>query len=181
MITYGPPKRNCFGHSIRNISPARQHQLTMDFLETASSGYTTSFASLMISSTTGVVNDTLKSMFQNIAKLFEEKIEIVNGSIYKQLSSHEFQKCFEWLKSLESIPKEEDCQILLTNSYYIENWRIDSQLIPTKSIIQVIYGSRPMIQTRLSFNSIEEYRKIKDIAENLNFFQMNDKYMKQRK
>ena len=171
MYRYQPPKSNVWGHSLRNMKPARERALFGDFLARAVAEYAVGDGSLVIASLLSPeLSGATVAHFEN---LLGQKA--VNNS-FSMLSPAQSQRCLDELVANEALYQQQ--YVILTQPFRIANWLIEGAPSSTESLISVNYGSAPLLSTWLDFSSKEEFSYVADVLASLKLCRLNAKYLK---
>ena len=179
MYRYAPPKSNIWGHSLRNMEPARQRALFEEFLKQAVAEF--SFADGSLTLFAGSAPPFLKGegpwghATENDIRRFEQLLGTVarNGSFY----SLTVQQCDlvlnEIIRNSALAPG-----VLFVQMCNISNWLINGQRVATQSMINLNYGMKPCVSTFLQFETVEQFEFVKKVLSDLHFCTLNEKHLK---
>ena len=179
MYRYSPPKSNIWGHSLRNMEPARQRTLLAEFLKRAVADYAFANGSLTIFAGApppflegqGSWGHATESDIQH----FEHLLGAVarNGS-FNSLTPQQCEAALnEIIQDSALIPG-----VLLVQSARISKWCINGQSAATQSHIMLYYGMKPCISTFLEFHTVEQFQFVKQVLSDLHFCTLNEKHLK---
>jgi hypothetical protein len=171
MYRYMPPKSNVWGHALRKMPVAREKQLFGQFLETAVAEYGFSMGSL-----------TVFASSDEIVERFERLLNVTaHNRSFPALSPQQCEKCLEELIAYDAMKPSEASSFMFTQRVEISKWRIDRAEVPTNSSFLLYYGRSARIATFLYFETVEQFRWIKHIFEDLRFCKLNEKHLKLEK
>jgi hypothetical protein len=179
MYRYQPPKSNIWGHSLRNMAPARQRALFGEFLKQAVAEY--AFRDGILTIFAGPPPPHLEGQkpyghaTQSDVRHFEQLLGTVaqNGWFY----SLPPEKCEvalnEIIRNSALIPG-----VSLLQDVGVSKWLIDGRPVAVQSTINLNYGMMPSISTFLQFETIEQFHFIKQVLADLRFCTLNEKHLK---
>jgi hypothetical protein len=180
MYRYTPPKSNIWGHSLRKMRPARQRELFGEFLSIAVADHKFLAGSLTVtdytvSSRGMIINHSAGEAVQRFERLLDIKAQ--NHSFHS-LPPEQVEKCLNELIRDNVSKPDEPIRLMLLQPVAIGKWRINGQEIAISSEITLYYGLRPCISTFLQFETVEQFRYIKRVLEELRFCKLNEKHLK---
>ena len=179
MYRYQPPKSNIWGHSLRNMEPARQRALFEQFLKRAVAEY--SFEGGILTVFAGSPPPHLQGQepyghaTESDVQRFEQLLGAVaqNGWFYS-LTPHQCEV------ALNEIIRDSVLRpgVLLKQSFEISKWLINGQPAAIRSRIHLDYGMKPCISTFLKFETVEQFEFVKKVLSDLHFCTLNEKHLK---
>src|SRR5262245_60981678 len=176
MYRYMPPKSSVWGHKLRRMSPAKQNQLFVEFVQRAVAEYRVSHVSLMISKKAFAAAETI----QPVVEYFENLLGAASHNGYfSRLSAHQFDQCFVSLVEDPALLSGPSTILILNRCHAITKWRINGVDCPTDSSFDLSFGPEPRLSTFLTFHSIQQFRYIERILAELRFCRLNQRHLKQ--
>jgi len=175
MYRYSPPKSSVWGHGLRKMSPAREKQLSQQFLETAVAEYEFAIASLNVGA---IAADRVEAARQ-VVRYFERLLgrDALNTS-FPILTKAEFDRCLAALISTPDFLAPRRPHISLSVHYKISQWRIRGAAIPTQSTLAFYFGTSPRIITFLLFSTVSEFKFVQSVLAELGLCTLSDKHLK---
>jgi hypothetical protein len=179
MYRYSPPKSNIWGHSLRNMEPARQRALFAEFLKRAVTEYSFRAGSLTLFAGspppflegTGPWGHATASDIQRFERLLGAVAK--NGGFHS-LAPHQCEAALnEIIRDCTLIPG-----VLLLQCADISKWCVNGQSVATASRIMLYYGFKPCISTFLEFHTIAQFQFVKQVLSDLRFCTLNEKHLK---
>lgn len=171
MYRYMPPKSNVWGHALRKMPVAREKQLFGEFLKSAAAEHEFSFGSLSI------LNPSEETVSH-----FEQLLSTVAANRgFWSLDPQQCEKCLDELIRYDALTPSEAGRFMLTQRVEVSKWRIESAAIPTNSSFLLYYGRRARIATFLQFETIEQFRSVRRVFEELRLCKLNEKHLKPEK
>lgn len=171
MYQYKPPKSSVWGHSLRNMKPAKERELFQEFLQIAVAEYRVGQGSLSISSM-----ESPQLAARSVGH-FERVLNAKSfNGFFPQLSEAQIDICFKELVLDEQLRVGQD--VILLEPISIAKWLVNGRQSVTHSLIVLYYGSSPLLSTFLHFDSLEEFQYIRDVLQSLNLCRLNDKHLK---
>jgi|SRR5688572_571877 len=179
MYRYSPPKSNIWGHSLRNMEPARQRTLFDEFLKRAVADYSFKNGSLTIFAGSppaflegqepwGHATDSDIQRFEHLLGAVAQ-----NGAFHS-LAPHQCEAALKEIIRDSAVTPG----VLLTQSADISKWLINGQPVATQSLIMLYYGMKPCISTFLEFQTVEQFQFVKQVLSDLQFCILNEKHLK---
>ena len=171
MYRYQPPKSSVWGHSLRNMKPARERELFQEFLRMAVAEYRIGEGSLSISSMES------PELGARSVEHFERVLNVKSfNGFFPKLSQAQIDICFSELVLDEHLCVGQHVNLLEPIS--IAKWLIDERRTMTHSSIVLYYGSSPLLSTFLRFDTLEDFHYIQDVLLTLKLCRLNDKHLK---
>lgn len=181
MYRYSPPKSNIWGHSLRNMEPARQRSLFEEFLKRAVAehsftggsltfliGAAPAFLPLEAQGQWGhVTSDDVRRFEQHLGTPARE------GAFYSLAPQQCEVALTELIQRSALIPGS-----MLLQSVDISKWLIEGQPVTTHSQVTLYYGMKPCISTFLQFETTSQFEFIKRVLADLDFCKLNEKHLK---
>ena len=171
MYRYQPPKSSVWGHSLRNMKPAKERELFHEFLRLAVAEYRIGQGSLSISSMES------PQLGARTVEHFERVLNVKSfNGFFPKLSEAQIDICFKELVLDEQLCVGQHVNLLEPVS--IAKWLINERQSATRSSIILYYGSLPLLSTFLRFETIEEFQYIQHVMRTLKLCRLNDKHLK---
>jgi len=168
MYRYSPPKSNVWGHSLRNMDPARQKELFAEFLNRAVAEY--SFAQSQLQFLPG----SDPADVQRFEQLLGTPTK--HGGFWSQTQQQSEAALNEIIRNRAGISR-----ILFSPSINISKWLIDGQPVATQSEVSIFYGMKPCIATFLQFETVDQFQFVRQVLSDLRFCTLNEKHLKPNK
>lgn len=169
MFRYMPPKSSIWGHRLPNMPAKRANELVNQFLATAAGEYKFLSSSLGIIDGTGQIVPRMERLLGTAAR----------GGQFGDLTQQQSAVC------LEEIIKEEDqaasiktSPFMFAHNFEISQWHFAGQFVATTSKISMHYGQLPCISTFLWFDTVEQFRHVKQVLGDLGLCNLNEKHLK---
>jgi hypothetical protein len=171
MYRYQPPKSSVWGHSLRNMKPAKERELFQEFLRMAVAEYRIGEGSLSVSSIES------PQLGARTVERFERVLNVKSfNGFFPKLAQPQIDICFK-----ELVLDEQLCvgqHVNLLEPVVISKWLINAKQSATRSSINLYYGSLPLLSTFLRFDTLEEFQCVRDVMQTLKLCRLNDKHLK---
>jgi hypothetical protein len=97
---------------------------------------------------------------------------------FDELTEQQSNQCLDEIINSEAVVSGEMSPFMLNQHYEISKWRIDGQDVPTSSRVMIYYGRLPCLSTLFQFETVEQFRHVKRILEDLGLCKLNEKHLK---
>jgi hypothetical protein len=177
MYRYRPPKKNVWGHSLKNMKPAHEKALLDKFFEVAVAESSFGTGSVFYQPTMESLFDEdppkkCKEHFASILGIEPSPISLSN------LGREQFDWCLNEMIRNDSLYISGQSGAVLSCGVTISKWRIKGEEFPTESQIHIYYGAKPRLATFLTFRDLEEFRFIDQVLGELGICRLNEKHLK---
>jgi hypothetical protein len=182
MYRYQPPKSSIWGHSLRNMKPARQRALFDEFLKKAVAEYSWFGGSLtlFVGSAPAFTPPEAQGEWGHVTSNDVQRFQQLLGAGDRAFYSLSPQQCET---ALEEIIRNSALApgVMLVQSVDVSKWLIEGQPAATQSRFILYYGMKPCLSTHLQFQTTDEFEFIKRVLSDLKFCKLNEKHLKPMK
>ena len=181
MYRYSPPKSNIWGHSLRNMEPARQKGLFDEFLQQAVAEHSYNGGSLTLFAGAAPVFLPLAAQAQwghvtsDDVQRFEQLLGVgAREGAFHSLTNQQCELALnELIRNAVLLPG-----VMFLQTIDISKWRIEGKPVPTQSLIMLYYGMKPCLSTFFEFETVEQFEFVKRVLADLQLCKLNEKHLK---
>jgi hypothetical protein len=179
MYRYTPPKSNIWGHWLRNMAPARQRALFEEFLTRAVAESSCVGGSLTIYAGSPPPFLAGQEPWGHATDSDIQRFEQLLGTVSKNGSFYSLTKeqCETALTELIGNPAL-SLGVMLLQHFEFSKWLINGQPVAAQSRVMLYYGTKPCISTFLQFQTIDQFKFVKQVLSDLHFCKLNEKHLK---
>jgi hypothetical protein len=115
----------------------------------------------------------------DLVQRFEQLLGIpAQYNQFNCLSEQQFDQCLRIFLAEPELFADGANHVMLARHVSVTKWLIDGAPVPTGSSFSLFYGDHQCISTMLSFESLDHFRYIQRILEEMRFCRLNEKHLK---
>ena len=168
MYRYQPPKSAIWGHGLRKMPALRARNLLQEFLLSSATNYELHSASLSIDR----AGDHMTGRFAELLGVPPKQF------MHEDLNFDQSGACLNEVIRLEAASPTDATTIHLDQYFKVTEWTIGGQPVQTQSTLAMHYGARPLLSTRLWFQTVEQFHYIRDVMTDLGLCKLREQYLK---